>query len=262
MYGFVFVICLFASMVGAVCGIGGGIIIKPLLDALGILSVTQINFLSGCTVLSMTAYSVVKSRMNGESHIRTETSLPLVIGAVFGGIAGKQMFAWISAKNNEENLVGVIQAICLLGVTAGTLVYIIFQSRIKTIQVNNCTGCVLIGTVLGILSSFLGIGGGPVNLVMLYYFFSMETKVAVENSLYIIFFSQMANLMLYFLTGSIPDFSYSLLLLMILGGICGGVCGMKWNKGMQGRTVEKLLIGLMMSMIALNLYNLYKFSSI
>lgn len=37
-----------ASIVGANCGIGDGVIIKSLLDALGIASVAEISFLSGC----------------------------------------------------------------------------------------------------------------------------------------------------------------------------------------------------------------------
>ncbi len=47
---------------GAICGIGGGVIIKPTLDAFGVLSVSTISFLSGCTVLAMTCYSVIKER--------------------------------------------------------------------------------------------------------------------------------------------------------------------------------------------------------
>ena len=50
-----------ASVVGAICGIGGGVIIKPLLDSFGIASVSEISFLSGCTVLSMSCYSVGKA---------------------------------------------------------------------------------------------------------------------------------------------------------------------------------------------------------
>ena len=33
----VFLICFFASIAGAICGIGGGVIIKPVLDAFGIM---------------------------------------------------------------------------------------------------------------------------------------------------------------------------------------------------------------------------------
>ena len=47
------VVCFGASIVGAICGIGGGVIIKPVLDSFGVLDVTAISFLSGCTVLSI-----------------------------------------------------------------------------------------------------------------------------------------------------------------------------------------------------------------
>ena len=54
MYLLVLAISFFACTVGAICGIGGGIIIKPVLDATGVADVATINFLSGCTVLAMT----------------------------------------------------------------------------------------------------------------------------------------------------------------------------------------------------------------
>ena len=40
---FVFVVCLCASTVGGICGIGGGVVIKPLLDATGIMSVSTVS---------------------------------------------------------------------------------------------------------------------------------------------------------------------------------------------------------------------------
>ena len=36
-----------ASVAGAICGIGGGVLIKPILDTFGVLSVASISFLSG-----------------------------------------------------------------------------------------------------------------------------------------------------------------------------------------------------------------------
>ena len=69
MLAIVFAIAFFASTIGAICGIGGGIIIKPAMDAVGAADVATINFLSGCTVLSMTCYSVIKSKVSGDSNI-------------------------------------------------------------------------------------------------------------------------------------------------------------------------------------------------
>lgn len=48
MLAIVFAIAFFASTIGDICGIGGGII-KPVMDAAGAADVVTINFLSGCT---------------------------------------------------------------------------------------------------------------------------------------------------------------------------------------------------------------------
>lgn len=254
-----FAICFLASATGAICGIGGGVIIKPVLDAFGILDVNVISFLSGCTVLSMTTYSVVKSRMSRESHVETAVGIPLALGAAAGGLAGKQLFSWVLSISPDKDQAGAVQACCLLIVTVGTLIYTLRKERIRTCRVQNSAACTLIGIFLGILSSFLGIGGGPVNLVVLFYFFSMSTKAAAENSLYIIFFSQLASLASSIVTGSVPKFQTGVLLLMVSGGIAGGICGRACNKRMEERTVNRLFVGLMILMILINLYNMIQF---
>lgn len=254
-----FLICFLASAVGAVCGIGGGVIIKPVLDAFGILDVETISFLSGCTVLSMTAYAVLKSRAGGNAKGDKKVRYPMAAGAALGGLAGKELFSFVASLSPDRNRVGAVQAFCLLLVTAGTLAYTLFKDRIHTRHVKAPAGCILIGISLGILSSFLGIGGGPVNLVVLFFFFSMSTKEAAESSLYIIFFSQTASLLSSLATGSIPEFPVKLLVLMVCGGILGGVCGRAMNKRMEERTVDRLFIGLMVLMILINIYNIYKY---
>lgn len=254
-----FAICFLASVAGAICGIGGGVIIKPVLDAFGILDVNVISFLSGCTVLSMTTYSVVKSRMSRESYVETAVGIPLALGAAAGGLAGKQLFSWVLSISPDKDQAGAVQACCLLIVTVGTLIYTLRKERIRTCRVQNSAACTLIGIFLGILSSFLGIGGGPVNLVVLFYFFSMPTKAAAENSLYIIFFSQLASLASSIVTGSVPKFQTGVLLLMVSGGIAGGICGRACSKRMEEKTVSRLFIGLMVLMILINLYNMIQF---
>lgn len=252
-----FIVCFGASIIGAICGIGGGVIIKPLLDSFGILDVTTISFLSGCTVLSMTTYSVVRNKLSGESNVSSKTGLPLAIGAAVGGLVGKWLFTYIKQLSDDPNKVGAVQAACLLVVTLGTLIYTIYKSKIKTYKIESILLCIVIGLLLGIMSSFLGIGGGPINLVVLFFFFSMSTKVAAENSLYVIFFSQLASLISSIATKSVPPVEASLLLLMVTGGIAGGICGRKINKKIDGNVVDKLFIGLMVVMIIINIYNIY-----
>lgn len=254
-----FLICFGASIIGAICGIGGGVIIKPVLDSFGVLSVSSISFLSGCTVLAMTTYSVIRNKLSGKSQVEKATGLPLALGAAAGGLIGKYLFSYVKSLSSDSDKVGAVQALCLLIVTVGTLIYTIYKAKIKTYQINNRAVSVMLGMFLGILSSFLGIGGGPINLVVLFFFYSMSTKQAAENSLYIIFFSQITSLLSTIVTGSVPEFTVIILVFMAGGGIAGGICGRMINKKIEERTVDKLFIALMCLMIVINIYNIYKF---
>ena len=249
------IVSFLSSIVGAICGIGGGVVIKPVLDMLQMGSAATINFLSGCTVLSMSLYSVGKSLRAGDSRVELSTGTPLALGAAIGGVIGKQMFSAVKAMFQGGSMVGGVQAVALGIITAGTLLYTLRKSRIRTCRMTNKVICVIIGLLLGIMSSFLGIGGGPINLVVLGFFFSMDTKTAAANSLYIILFSQAASLLATLVTGSVPEFRVFALVLMVAGGIGGGIVGRALNKRMDNRAVDKLFIGLMMVIILICVYN-------
>lgn len=253
------IVSFLASVAGAICGIGGGVIIKPTLDLFGWASVAAISFLSGCTVLSMSCYSVGKSMLSGEKSVDLKTGTPLAIGAAIGGIIGKQLFSTVRAMASNANMVGGIQAICLAVITLGTLIYTVNKGRIRTKRVTSAPACLAIGLVLGIMSSFLGIGGGPINLVVLYYFFSMETKIAAANSLYIILFSQITSLLTTLVTKTLPEFSFVSLAVMVAGGILGGIVGRRINKKIDSAAVDKLFVGLMVVIIGISLWNTYRY---
>lgn len=255
-------ICFFASLLGAICGIGGGVVIKPVLDAVGTMDVAAISFLSGCSVLSMSAYSVLKEKLTGTSNVERRSGIPLAIGAALGGLGGKMLFAQVTRMCANLNSVGVIQAASLFIVTLGTLIYTLKKNEIRTYSIRKTTFCVIIGIILGMISTFLGIGGGPINLVVLFFFFSMSTKVAVENSLCIILVSQVTSLLTSILTKTVPVFPLIILLVMVIGGILGGIAGRSINKHLEDYMVEKLFIYAMVLIMMLNVYNIYKFLNI
>lgn len=252
-------VCFGSSIIGTICGIGGGIIIKPVLDALGILDVPVLNFLSGCTVLSMTTYSVVATKIKGGSHIEKKTGFLLALGSVLGGLAGRELFSRMLSFYENEMKTGAFQAECLLIITLGTLIYTKNKSRIRTFKIKNGLACVIIGALLGLMSSFLGIGGGPINLVILSFFFSMQIKTAAENSLYIIFFSQASNLIYSMIMNNIPEFAWGMLILMTMGGLTGGIFGRMLNKKLEEKTVNNLFVFLLILIIFINIYNIHKF---
>ena len=95
--------------------------------------------------------------------------------------------------------------------------------------------------------------------MVLFYFFSMDTKTAAQNSLYIILFSQITSLVNTLITHTVPEFEVGLLILMVGGGILGGAAGRIVNKRMDVNMVNKLFISLMAVIMLICAYNIYQF---
>ena len=168
-YVIFFIVSFGASIIGAICGIGGGVIIKPVLDALGVLDVSTIGFLSGCTVLMMSCYSVVRSKLSGTSGIELGIGTPLAIGAAVGGVVGKSMYQWVASLFTDANTVGAVQAIALGIITVGTLIYTVKKDRIKTYHLRNKAVCLLIGFLLPELCLLFWVLAEAL-LILLFYF--------------------------------------------------------------------------------------------
>ncbi len=254
-----FLVSFFASTIGAISGIGGGIIIKPVLDLMQLFDVSTITLLSGCTVLSMATYSVLK---NLSSRHRQSFDLKitlLALGAASGGLLGKEFFKYLFLIVKLEEVVGAFQSALLALITLLSLFYMVFKKKIQTIQVESKITSSLIGLILGFLSSFLGIGGGPINVVVLNYFYSMETKRASATSLYLIFWSQASALILSLSTGSLPQFSYQFLLIMVLGGIAGGIVGRSLSLKMSSASIDRLMLAVIIFISAVCIFNTFQY---
>lgn len=253
MLAFLLLIVLLATIVGSISGIGGGVLIKPVMDAATNLSASQISFMSGTTVLTMTVVSLLRSR-KGKEKVSLET-LFLAVGAAIGGVAGKELFSLI--KNSVQNgaAVSLVQNIVMVILTVLVFIYTLKKDRVCTLKVTNRVLTIIAGLFLGVLSSFLGIGGGPINLMILSYLFSMDTKTAALNSLFVIFFSQTLSLVSSLVTKSIPEFDWLTLILMMALAVVGATLGRSFSKKMEAKTVDQLFLILMAVIILLSLYN-------
>ena len=114
---------------------------------------------------------------------------------------------------------------------------------------------------MGVLSAFLGIGGGPINLAVLYFAFSMDTKKAAANSLYIIMFSQAASFLTSLVQGEIPDFRWTYLIIMVSAGVIGGLLGSHMNRKLTAGQTDKLFAGLLCVIVLICVYNALRFSA-
>ena len=253
-----FFICLIASTVGSIVGAGGGVIIKPVLDMIGILPVSTVSFCSGCTVLVMAVCSLLRNRKNG-AKLEVRTSTVLAIGAVLGGLVGKWLFEQVRNGFGSEQLLGAIQSVALTVITIGVFLYVCNKDKLPSMHVKNPIGTAVIGIFLGVISSFLGIGGGTSNVAVLFFFFSMEAKQAAKNSLYIIVFSQISSILTAAITNTVPTFAWLHLISMMLGGVLSAFVGSAISKRIDNKGVEKVLKILLIIIILIDFYNTVKY---
>lgn len=252
------IIGLITSTIGAISGIGGGILIKPLLDAISPYPLATINFLSGCTVLAMTSMSMLLIRRSSPGmSLRTSTFLG--VGAAIGGIAGKELFEFAIETSTSTKAVGITQSVLLLIITVAVFLFVRLKASIRTRHIQDLPMVSLTGFALGVISAFLGIGGGPLNIALLNYFFSMDSKTAAINSLYIIFISQLFGLGSIFITRAVPPIDPWVLGQMVVGGISGAYIGRRLNHRMSNRHIDVFFCVLLVGIALLNAWNIVRY---
>lgn len=253
-----FLIGLGASIFGALAGLGGGVIIKPILDLLGDYDVGTIGILSAATVFSMTTVSLISSRRNNVK-VNVKQSFILAMGSIIGGVIGKLLFYYIVDWLHMSDIVTVIQA-AMIG-TLMVLIYIFvkYHSKMKTYQLQSPYIIITIGFILGMIAAFLGIGGGPFNVAILAIFFSMGVKESALNSIFIIFFSQLSALLLTAVTTGFASFDLSMLVFMVIGGILGGLIGSRLLRVVSDQLVERIFTIGIISIFFINCLNIVRF---
>ena len=227
---------LLASTIGSIVGAGGGVIIKPVLDMLGVMPVKTLSFCSGCAVLSMSVASLIRGR-NDDVKLDLKASTSLATGAVFGGIIGKDLLELTANAFENESMLGAMQSILLAVTMVNVIIYICIKSKVRSMNIKSALVSVVIGLLLGAISSYVG----PLNVAVLLFFFGMDAKTAAKNSIFIIVFSQLASIFMSLFTHTVPEFSWFYLILMSVGGILGAMLGNWISKRIDNRAVEFLL---------------------
>lgn len=251
-----FIVGFIATTVGALAGLGGGVIIKPVLDALGHYDIATIGVLSSATVFSMSVVSLSNRIISG-IKLEGKRTIMIALGSILGGVLGKSLFKnFLHVLNNEE-LAKTIQASILAVLMIIVLILVNNKDKIKQLNINNLIYSFVVGVVLGTISSFLGIGGGPLNVAILAFLFSMDTKAAAIHSIFIIFFSQLSGLTkIYFSTG-FSTYDLKMLYYMIPGGIAGGYIGSILSNKLNNRHIQKLFNITLIVIILINIYNIF-----
>lgn len=256
MYFVYFLIFMSACMLGAVVGLGGGVIIRPILDAIGYHNVLNIAFLSSSAVLVMAVVSTIKKVKDG-TKIKAQSAALISFGALIGGALGNLLLERLVYLFYAESSVQLLQTISTI---VALLLAIYFTTSEKyRYKLKAKLFYPILGFLLGITAIFLGIAGGPVNVPVFMVLFSMPAKQATAYSIVVIFFSHLFRMLTMGFTVGFAYFDLTFLLFIIPAAIIGGIVGSIFSRMVSDNSVKRAFNYTMAALLVLNVYNAVMF---
>jgi len=247
-------IIIFSNTIGAISGMGGGVIIKPGLDALIHEPLVAINFYSSLAVFVMSVVSTIKNTRKKDVDINWMEIIYLSIGSLFGGKLGDWSFMYLSSVLKNDGAVNLVQII----IVVISLILALMFSKQSGMHFDPRTKSILFlvsGVFLGTLSTFLGIGGGPINVALLIFLFNFGAKKAAIYSIASIFFSQFMKLASVIPNlGSLP-LDLKLIPFIMISAVLGGFIGSTISGKVSNKFVLNLYRVVVVFVIGLNVYN-------
>ncbi|MBQ9227957.1 MAG: sulfite exporter TauE/SafE family protein [Eubacterium sp.] len=252
-----FVVIFVATAIGSLAGIGGGVLIKPIFDAFGEYTASEVSVLSSSAVFAMSFISVLISIPSVRAQKeQLKFMLPLAVGASFGGWFGDFVF---SKTATNDSLIKIVQNSLLMLLIIFVIIYMRNENS-KSFRKREWHTAAITGIALGATSAFLGIGGGPINVAVITLVFGLEIKTAVLGSLITILFAQGTKL-IHLAVKGIAAFEIKLLPYVIAAGILGALTGRMLNKTASNKVVRQIFITVQVMIIILCLFNIIKYGA-
>lgn len=249
------IIALCAGIVGALVGLGGGVILIPATLFIGI----NLGYFPQITPQSVVGLSVIMMIFTGLSstvsymkskQIDFKSGLIFFIGSIPGTILG----AWL---NKGLDLISFNILFGALLIFLSTL--LIVRDKVKPIQwfINHGITrrfvdkegrehiygypiwfATLFTFLVGVISGLFGIGGGSLIVPAMVLLFRFPPHVAVATSMFIVFLSALVNSASHIYLGNVP---WIYTIPVIIGAYLGAKIGAALNKRMTSKTVVFVL---------------------
>lgn len=188
------IIVLFAPALGATTGASGGAIIKPVFDLIGVDNASTIGIYSTIAVFSIFLSSLYKHSKSNQEFDKIVMFI-LAIGSLIGGYIGDGVFKRVTQSISNSSVTAT-QSIMLLLVLISVLLFTQFKERLPKLNIRNKVAIFGFGLGVGAVSVFLGIGGGPLNIIVLLGLMSMTAKESTPYSIGMIFFAQIPKILI------------------------------------------------------------------
>lgn len=237
------VICgLLAGFFGSLVGIGGGVIIVPILTLIfniPIKSAIAISLISVCaTSIGGASRYLVTGKTDFRMALLLETTT--VAGAICGGMVALLV---------KQSVVAVMFSI-LLFYTAITMMLKGESPNNSDIEYKHSEPVGIIKLVVlalsfvgGVISSLLGVGGGIVKVPIMNLILKLPIKISAATSTYMIGITTAAGSLVYIIKGTVD---YQVAAPLILGTFFGSSIGAKLSASIHSTIIKYIFIAVIL----------------
>ena len=223
-----------AGVLGSIIGLGGGIIVVPVLTFFGF-SPT----LSASSSLFAAFSNASASTISYARQKRIDYSIGLKLGLIC--IPGTILGAIISSDISPSQFKILFAAILVI-----SGIYIFLKRKITSSKKNTSTPLMLLvitaSFFAGIISSLFGIGGGIVFVPLMVIALSVSMRQAAPTSQFILLFASFSGLVVHSFLGHAE---FDLALFLAIGAFVGGLVGARLSIGIEEKWLKTLVFVVM-----------------
>ncbi len=241
-----FISAVFAGVLGGLLGIGGGVIIMPVLCFLFDVPVPWAAGTTAVAVFCTTVSGGYKHIKLG--HVDIRSLVPIMMSGALSTALFSYLFIFIAKKPVwlELGIGCVFLFISLRMITEGvSKTRRTFEGKETSIQAKSWTK-ISVGIVSGMLPGLFGIGTGAVLVPAFNYCLKRPIKVAIGSSLVCFAINALISSVFKFFQGFVL---IDTAMILCLGTVIGAYGGAIWNKGFPAAFL-KLLFGLIFLYVA------------
>ncbi len=231
-----------AGLLGSIIGLGGGIIIVPVLTFFGFSPA-----LAASNSIFAVFSNAIASSISYAKQRRIEYSIGLKLGLL--SIPGTVVGAFISSEITPS-IFKILFALILISAS----IYIFSKRKIEQKNYNLSKQIMILAIgasfVAGIISGLFGVGGGIIFVPLMVVAMGLSMKNAAPTSQFILLFASGSALVTHTILGH-PDFYQALLL--ATGAFVGGLVGARLSLEIKENSL-KILISIVMIAVAVKLF--------
>ena len=231
-----------AGILGSMIGLGGGIIVVPVLTFLGFPpTVAASNSLFAAFSNSVASTISYSRQKRIEFSLGIKLGLLAIPGTIFGAIISTDV---------APDIFKILFGFVLIASSVYIFLRKQLESRDKIISKQLIIFIIGSSFFAGIISSFFGIGGGIVFVPLMVVGMGMSMKRAAPTSQLILLFASLSGVIVHSILGH-PDFLQSGFL--AIGSFFGGLVGAKLSLSVRERNL-KILISVVLLLAAGKLF--------